>query len=467
MRNAPPSGQGVTLLRLAAWIRRQEWLRKAYRRFPQPLRNRVSLILAAPARKRVKFQRSPAWNWVAPKGLDRLRSLHSPSALALGNNAGVNIFAYFRGQFGLGESARLYTRALIDAGYPVALFDIDLQLPHGFDDGSLNDYLGSETPYGIHLLFVNPDYLDDAIKRIGKTRLSGGYVIACWFWELEVIPPAWLSALELVDEIMVSSKFVETAFRRVTDKPIFRVPLPLGEVPDSGLTRADFGLSPNTFVFLVTFDFNSWLDRKDPFSVVEAFVRAFPRERNDVQLLIKSSNGYRHPEPFLRLLKAADADSRILVRDEVIDRAHVQAMQRCVDGYVSLHRAEGFGLGLAESMRLGKPVIATAWSGNVDFMDDRNSLLVDYKLVPVEPGQYSHTQGQRWAEANVQQAATYMRRLVDEEHLAERVGTQARIDILEKLSPQIIAQRVIDRLTRIYQARNTVAVKPTASPTAL
>lgn len=287
-------------------------------------------------------------------------------------------------------------------------------------------------------------------------------MIACWFWELEIIPLEWLPALDIVDEIMVSSSFVEAAFRRVTNKPIFRVPLPLDDVPDSGLTRKDFGLRSDAFIFLVTFDFNSWLDRKNPFAAIEAFIRAFSPERDDVQLLVKSSNGYRYPEPFLRLLKATSRDLRIVVRDEVIDRHHVHAVQRCADAYISLHRAEGFGLGLAESMRLGKPVVATAWSGNVDFMDERNSLLVDYRLVPVEPGQYPHSQGQRWAEANIDQAATCMRRLVDEPGLAERIGNQARKDIHEKLSSQAVADCLIGRLRLIHGDRSITAEPPTS-----
>lgn len=463
MRAVSTFGHGMALLRLAAWIRRQEWLRRVYRCFPEHLRNRVSLMLAAPTRKRVEFSRTPAWVRASSKIARQPSGVQPPPDSAFDDRAGVNIFAYFRGQFGLGEGARLYTRALIDAGYPVALFDIDLQLPHSSNDVSLDNYLGSETPYGIHLLFVNPDYLEDALEKIGKAKLAGGYVIACWFWELEVIPPEWLPAVNMVDEIIVSSAFVEAAFRRFTDKPIFRVPLPLSDVPDSGLTRADFGLSSNAFIFLVTFDFNSWLDRKNPFAAIEAFNRAFPREREDVQLLVKSSNGFRYPEPFLRLLKATGRDSRILVRDEVIDRHHVQALQRCVDAYVSLHRAEGFGLGLAESMRLGKPVVATGWSGNVDFMNERNSLLVDYKLVPVEVGQYSHTEGQRWAEADIEQAAACMHRLVDEAGLAERIGSQAQKDIREKLSSQAVAGHLIDRLARIHETRNTNTTKSSCS----
>lgn len=445
------SGYASSLLGLAAWIRQRQVLRAIYRLFPQAVRNRVSWKLAAPARKKVSFPHTPAWDREPPV-LPAISTTHRSEQW--GEGVGVNVFAFFRGQFGIGESARLYARALMEAGFPVALSDIDQQLSHGLDEKSFEHYLGSEAPYGVHLIFVNPDYLDDALKRIGKARLKNGYVIACWFWELEIVPPEWLPAFELVDEIMVSSAFVESAFRRVTDKPILRVPLPLCDTPDSGLTREDIGLRPDAFVFLVTFDFNSWLDRKNPFAAIEAFRLAFPTGDENVQLLVKSSNGYRHPEPFLRLLQATSVDPRIVVRDQVIERHHVQAMQRCADAYISLHRSEGFGLGMAESMRLGKPVVATAWSGNVDFMDDDCALMVGYRLVPVRPGQYSHTTGQRWAEADLSQAAACLRRLIDEPGLAKSLGERARQRVAAQLSPISAASALTYRLAEIADERN-------------
>lgn len=364
-------------------------------------------------------------------------------------SAGVNIFGYLRGQFGLGESGRMYARALLDSGYPVALHDIDIDVPHGFEDHSLDAHIGNEAPYAINLIFVNPDFLAQALAGIEQAKMEGRYVIACWFWELERIPDDWRWALEYVDEIMVASTFVEQAFRLVTDKPVLRVPMPISNVADSGLTRQHFDMDVEKFVFLNTFDFNSWWCRKNPLAVIEAFRIAFPPGRDDVRLLIKSSNGYRQPESLGQLLQAASRDPRISVRDEVIERSHVQALQRCADAYVSLHRAEGFGLGLAECMALGKPVIGTGWSGNLDFMTDENSCLVKYHLTPVGEGEYPHAEGARWAEADVEHAATLMRRLVDEPGFAKRIGGQAARDIHQKLSPATASARIIERLNHL------------------
>jgi glycosyltransferase involved in cell wall biosynthesis len=436
------SGTGLLLLNLAAWIRRQAWLQVLYRRLPRVLRDGVSRAMAGQAQQRARFARTPAWDRAIVDPPAPVASVAPEYASA----AGVNLFGYFRGQFGLAESARMYARALLDSGYPVALHDIDIDLPHVLDDRSLQGQIGQDTPHPVSIVFVNPDYLPSAIEHIGEARMQGRYLIGCWFWELQEIPAAWLPAIDRVDEIMVASEFVEQAFRRVTHKPILRVPLPLNEVPDSGLQREDFGLRPDRFVFLCTFDFNSWVARKNPLATIDAFRRAFPSDRTDVQLLLKSSNGHRHLETFRALLNEVAGDSRIVVRDEVIDRAHVHALQRCADVYVSLHRSEGFGLGLAECMALGKPVIGTDWSGNRDFMNERNSCLVGYRLVPVGEGEYPHEPGAHWAEADVDQAARHMRRLADDRDFAATLGRQARIDAVNLLSPRLAAQRIAQRL---------------------
>ena len=450
----PRKGAGLALLNLSAWIRRQPWLRSIYRHFPQILRNRVSEALAARASEQSRFKRTANWQRRANAPAAAL-----PTAVRrdeFGAAAGVNVFAYARGQSGLGESARLYIRALLARGYPVAVHNVDIDIPHGMDDTSLDGIIGTDTPYGTNLVFVNPDYLDDAMASIGRERLAGRHTIACWFWELENFPEEWLPALQVVDEIMVSSRFIGEAIGSVTDKPLLHVPLPVDEVDDRGLQRADFGLDENAFIFLTSFDFNSFLARKNPLAVIDAFRKAFADGRADVRLLIKSSNGHRHPEKLRELLNAVAADRRIMVRDEVIDRGDMQALQRCADAYVSLHRAEGFGLGLAECMRMGKPVIATAWSGNMEYMTADNSCLVDYRLVPVGEGEYLHYTGQRWAEPDVGHAAAHMRRLVEDPQFAAMIGTQAASDVGEKLSPHTAAARIIHRLQTLSLASGAI-----------
>lgn len=438
--------------RLVQWVIRQPWLKAIYRHIPSSLRDRVTTRLNAPPAlkelKEVRFANSEQWAAKKHPVTDAPVRFFD-TASEYGPQQGVNVFAYLRGQFGLAECARMYARALLGARYPTALIDVDIKLPHDWNDRSLDDYIRDDAPHAVHLVFINPDYLQAALDQIGEARLAGKYIIACWFWELENIPTSWLPALALVDEILVASQYVGDAFARVTDKPILCVPLPLSEVGDSGLQRTDFGIDERAFVFMTSFDFNSFVHRKNPFAVVRAFQRAFPERRRRVQLLIKTSNGHRNPERLRLLLDSIGDDPRIIVRDHVLDRADVQALQRCADVYVSLHHAEGFGLGLAECMAQGKPVIGTAWSGNMEFMDADNSALVGYTLVPVAEGEYAHHEGQRWAAADEAEAAQWMRRLADEPELARSMGERARASVLKTLSPERAATLLIDRLREI------------------
>lgn len=433
----------LALFNFSAWIRRQRLLRGIYSVFPQSYRDRISAALTQAVLKGAKFGALPlvmGAHWKCDAAVTPSLSSTQPPA------HGVNIFGYLRGQFGLGESARTYARALLAAGYSVALNDIDINLPHSLHESSLDGYIDTEAPYAINLIFVNPDYLLKALESIGQAKLKGRYTIACWFWELEGIPDDWRWAIDAVDEILVASRFVEEAFRRVTDKPILRVPLPISDGVDSGVTRRDFGLLSDEFIFLTTFDFHSSIHRKNPFAAVAAFRRAFPRGRDNVRLLVKSSNGHQHPELLRHLLSIVVDDPRIIVRDQVLERSHMHALQRCADAYISLHRAEGFGLGLAECMAMGKPVIGTGWSGNLDFMTPGNSCLVEYTLVPVEPGEYPQVEGARWADADVDHAAAFMKRLVDDPNFARELGQRAATDIRRELSPTLAARSLIERL---------------------
>lgn len=435
-------------MKVVLLVRRQPWARALKKWIPKAARTR----LLALASEENGFQRTAAWNQPANCYAFNTPSHVDPQAAG----QGVNIFGYLRGQFGLGESAREYARALIGQGYPVAAVDIELDIPHSQNDHSLDAWIGQDAPYAASIIFVNPDYFAAASEYIGEARLRGRYLIACWFWELEDIPQEWMPTIDLVDELMVASEFVENAFRKVTNKPILRAPLPLNALPDSALSREDFGIEAGKFVFLCSFDFNSWVARKNPFAVVDAFRRAFPPDRNDVCLLIKTSNGFRYPMELRAILDLAARDPRIVVRDDIIERPHFIALQRNCDAYVSLHRAEGFGLGMAECMVMGKPVIATGWSGNLEFMNAETACLVDYALVPVEPGQYPHAQGACWAEPDVDCAASWMRKLADDRAFAQAVGERGRAAAASLLAPQKVAARIAARIEELSRSHNDI-----------
>ncbi|MGH8081466.1 MAG: glycosyltransferase family 4 protein [Lysobacter sp.] len=456
------SGASISALvtRLGRWAGRQSWLLSLYRVLPDGLRSRVALVFSSQMEQNLSFQRTRRWDEATAA---QVRPTSARAAMAASGGEGVNLIGYFRGQFGLAESARAFATSLNQHGYPIALRDTDIDVPHGMNDRSMEALLGDELPYRASVVFVNPDHFESALERAQVGEREDSYLIGLWFWELAKVPSQWQPAIDRVDEIMVATDFVAEAFRAVTDKPVTKVGFPLFEVECSALEREDFGLPAKAFCFLCTFDFNSSIQRKNPLAVIKAFRAAFGEQRGDVFLMVKSSNGHRNPAVLRQLLDEIDGDPRIVLRDEIIDTHHLHALQRCCDAYVSLHRAEGLGLGMAESMKLGKPVIATGWSGNMEFMNDENSLLVDSHLIDVGAGDYPSAEGLQWAEPDIEHAAAQMRRVADDREFAKRLGLRASADIARTLSPQRTARVMTDRLADVAAKQPDLAVGRTAS----
>jgi glycosyltransferase involved in cell wall biosynthesis len=214
------------------------------------------------------------------------------------------------------------------------------------------------------------------------------------------------------------------------------------------LARARVGLSADRFVFLYLFDFHSYAERKNPLGLIQAFKKAFG-DQEDVELLIKCSHSSFAPRT-LALLRQACSGSNIKLYDGVLAREAVYGLMAICDCYVSLHRSEGFGLTLAEAMNLGKPVIATAYSGNVDFMTSSNSFLVNYGLVEIERDYGPYKKGGIWAEPDLNHAAQLMRHVYEDQGEAATVGQRAREDVWRLLHPSAVAGIMRDRLSRVW-----------------
>lgn len=404
-----------------------------YRRLPVSLRSPVSRLRFHWKLRPARFPRLPVCTHVGAE-----TSSSAPRAHPRTGDVGVRVFGYLSGEFGLGESARLYATALQAAGVPVQVFDLDLQLPHVHRPHAFeNDSLGTVKRI-VDLVVVNPDYLALVLPMLPAGRERGDVRIGCWFWELERIPASWHWALHEFDALLASSDFIAQALRADARIPVLKVALPVWAKVASGLGRRDFGLPEDVFLFLTTFDFNSFVARKNPMAAIEAFRCAFPGSHERVALLVKSSNGERCPDALAKLIDLARTDRRIFVRDGVIEAPHLRALQMSADAFVSLHRAEGFGLGLAECMALGKPVIATGWSGNLEFMSDSTACLVDFQSVAVLEGQYPGAAGSRWADPDIQHAADCMRRLAGAPVFARELGQHAKAHVVRHFAPELV-----------------------------
>jgi len=371
-------------------------------------------------------------------------------------SSGVNLLGYARGEFGVAENVRSYARALREAAYPFLIFDLDAGEISRQQDRSMERHFSDTLRYPSSIFFINAEQTQIAHSVLGRAVYSGRYNIGFWAWELEKFPHEWQGAFRFVDEVWVPSGFVRDAIGSATGKPVLCMPTPVEfEVPQ-GMDRMHFGLPRDAFVFLFSYDFNSFVSRKNPEAVIAAFRQAFADGVESVRLLVKSTNGDRFPERLEKLRVAAGDDLRIEMRDGFLSRKEMSGLQNAVDGYISLHRAEGFGLGMAECMYLGKPVIATGYSGNMDFMDGENSLLVDYRMTPLHEGNYMNWRGQQWADPDVAHAARLMRQVFDDRELAHRVGANAAASIRRTHSRAVCGFAMVERL-RVLDGSRSVA----------
>jgi glycosyltransferase involved in cell wall biosynthesis len=310
--------------------------------------------------------------------------------------------------------------------------------------------------YAAQIHCVNADGTLLAAPGLKRAANPGKYRIGSWFWELERFPAAWSAAFDEIDELWAASPFIEAALSAASPKPVISMPLAVEFALPRAYTRREFGLPEDCFVCLFAYDFHSFGERKNPQAALAAFAQAFPQQR-DVALVIKTVGGAQHPDALRRLQELARGDPRVIIRDQVLAREEMLGLQSVCDVFVSLHRSEGFGLALAEAMWLGKPVVATGYSGNLAFMDAANSCLVDYRLVPVREGEYIHGAGQRWAEPDVAHAADWLRRLRQDPGLRQALGARAAQSMRERHSHAAVGARIRQRLEIIAAARRRFA----------
>jgi glycosyltransferase involved in cell wall biosynthesis len=362
-----------------------------------------------------------------------------PSAL------GVNVFGYFYAESGVGEHSRQLVETIRQAGIPYAAIPYTRTLTrqqHPFADPHIGDPI-----YPIDILSINADELPHFAAEAGESFLESRYNIGLWAWEIEEFPTLMARSQKHLDEIWANSTFAAAAIRTKVDVPVYAFPLPVSVPQLDRADREELGLRDG-FAFLFCFDFDSIFERKNPIAVIRAFQLAFPNGES-VSLMIKTINGAKQPEKLRLLQRAASQDPRIDLIDEYWTAERTRALMANCDAYVSLHRAEGFGLTLAETMAYGRPVIATNYSGNLDFMNSGNSYLVPATRVPIGDGCGPYPGSAVWSEPDVSEAARLMQRVVTHPDEARQRGERARHEIQNHHSPEARSKFVKERLTEI------------------
>ncbi len=363
---------------------------------------------------------------------------------APGPATGVNVAGYFRSELGVGESARQMVAALESQDIPTATVGLVAKLSRQGHEYETD----TEAPsYPTNLICVNADMLPTFADQVGPRFFVDRYSIGLWWWEISEFPERFRRAFNHLDEIWVGSHFVADAIAPVSPVPVVKVTMPVSLPEIEPFDREHLGL-PDNFVFLFVFDYHSVFERKNPLALIEAFEKAFPAG-SGASLVLKSINSEHHADDHERLLEAAEDNPDIHVIDSYVTAAEKNAMFAACDCYVSLHRSEGLGNTLAEAMYLGKPVVATGYSGNMDFMTPQNSYLVDYSLRLVGEGAGPYPPTGEWAEPDVEHAATLMRHVFEHQEEARERGRRAAKDIHRNHSPEDAGKSIADRLGRI------------------
>lgn len=377
----------------------------------------------------------------------KLQHVHKVPFCRATHEDGINLIGNIKADTGLGQSCRLVAAELEECRVPYSIYQYNQLGLMSNTNVQFDSKISKELLYNINVIHINPHELGLAFQQLGQSVWDERYNIGFWLWELEEFPDEWTPCFQCLDEIWTPSEFISNAVRKKTDLPVVTVPYHVEVSISKRYNRSDFHLPEELFLFLMMYDRTSMTERKNPEAVINAYKRAF-RDCNQAGLVIKVNNC--NEEELEVIKKEMEAYPHVYYITEILDRNQVNSLIQCVDVVVSLHRAEGFGLVLAEAMLLGTPTIATNWSSNTEFMTKETSCLVDYKIVELTEDMGLFRKGNYWAEPDVEQAAMYMRKLYEKSDYHHKMAVNAKCYIEKRLGLEQAVKAINARINRIY-----------------
>ena len=359
---------------------------------------------------------------------------------------GVNLVGYSRSAPGLGDDAHRLIDALDAAGTDVLPIE------------ALAGKAAGQAAFPLNLICIDTDLVPEFVREVGQEFFAGRYSIGLSLWDAGPPPERWRPSSSLLDELWAPSAYVAALLEPAATVPVQTIRMPAQPRRVTSRSRADLGLPDDQFVFVTSFGGPDAAGRANPAATIAAFRQAFAPA--DGPSLLLHCGAHAHDSSFREQLEQAVAgnpDIHLIGGD-----VDVAALTALGDAYVSLHRAEAFGPRMAEAMWLGKPVIATGYSGNLDFMTDDNSYLVRHRLVGIGPGHEPYAADGEWAEPDIEHAASLMRKLVDDPGAARRLGTDAAQQIRRTHSPAA-AGELIDRRLEVIRATGRARIPADAA----
>lgn len=361
---------------------------------------------------------------------------------------GINLIGFIKGEIGLGQSCRLIADAINNSNIEFTIYNYEQISSMRFEDNTWEKKITNKAIYSINLIHLNPPDLVLSHMTLSKEIWNYKYNIAFWLWELEDFPEEWTKCFELVDEVWTPSKFVSKSIMKKTTLPVRTMVYPISAPVDENIGREHFKLPKDRFLFLCMYDSNSNMGRKNPIGSIEAFKKAFTYDNDKVGLVIKVNNTQK--DDIDKIKNLTGEYKNIYILSNIMTKIEVNSLIKNIDVLISLHRAEGFGLPLAEAMLLGTPTIATNWSANTEFMNNDVACMVDYKLSYLEKDYGIFKKGNRWAEPDINHAAIYMRKLFDDKEFYKDMSVKAQSYIRRNLNLEKASKAIESRIREIY-----------------
>ena len=364
---------------------------------------------------------------------------------------GINIVGFLAADLGIGESARCMARAADAAGIASALVPLKLNCRNRLGDTTFASRLQEENPHSVNVIHVDPPASRDIDHHHGRAFRAGRYNVGYFAWELPEFPDAWIPSFDYFDEIWCPSQFTREAIALKSPLPVLAMPHAIA-VPAPGADTAELrtrlGLPTGPFLFLSLFDLNSYAERKNPGAAIDAFLQA-DLDPAAARLVVKVQNAESNGADFEDLRARLSRVPGAILIAGALNRQEIWSLEAACDCLVSLHRAEGFGLAVAECMALGKPAISTDWSATAEYVNSDNGCPVRARIVALAQNHGPYFMGSSWADPDPAHAAEWMRRLAGDPALAIRLGENARATIAARFSPAAIGARYRKRLEAI------------------
>ena len=381
-----------------------------------------------------------------------LFDLDAPSVAVVGHpfssiGMGEQVRAGYSALAAVGINARFY-----DVFRHVERSDVDLRqlvAPNEIQD--LNDHT-------VRIFHINGDEVDTVRATLKERRVDfrSAYNIIVPVWELPTYPKVWKSKLAFFDEVWAPSRFVKASFDAIGIQG-HHVGQAVEKTYPTLFGRRYFGIRKSAFVILNFFDTKSYPRRKNPEGILELYRRirkAMPFD--DIQLVLKMREGDASVTN-VEVVMETDIPRDVRLLSTNLTSHETFSLLSASDCFASLHRSEGFGRGLAEAMWLGRLALGTGWSGNRDYMEQDNSLMVNYHLVDVGDGDYPHSGGQQWAEPDIDHAVFLLKAVINDPGHAQAIVRRARIAAILNCSNRAVGLRMAARLSNRHRIEATAS----------